>query len=670
MPLTLSKPLRIVRGKVHLNGYSPRRAGLDLDGQCRWANSGGFIHSNSPLKKPTEKLGLLRPQDVKRWTSIGTYHGPYWNDVRHGTAWKDVPALTQFLIWEQNGGGYGILLPLLSGDYVNTLQGEKNGVRLMATTGRKNRTELDPAIAYAAFGHDLYKLVDESVRAVAAHTKSFRVREEKKTPAFVDYLGWCSWDAFYSKVDERKFLSALRSFREGGIKPGFVILDDGWLDREGDLLRGFAMNGEKFPNGLAALVRQAKEEFGVAHFGIWHALNGYWGGVDPRSPLGKKYDVLKSNGAIRPWEGGTRQKLYLVDPRQASRFFTEFHNTLKAGGVDLVKVDGQSALTEFTRSHFGRVFAMRSYQQALQGSAVRHFDGALIHCMSNGLDVAYQLEQTLVWRNSDDFFPKKNSSAQQIHVHTNALNNLWTGTFALPDWDMFQSHHRTAEFHAAARALSGGPIYVCDKPGRQNFRILRRLASSDGRVWRCDRPALPAPESVFADCRTDPVLLKIHNRSGAMGLVGFFHCSEVRKRLTGSYSPADIPDLTGSHFIARRYSTGRVKEMHMDEWADVTLPRVGFEIITISPVLGGWVAPLGRLERYTGATSIGSAEIQADGNCRVMLRESGPYLFWCRKAVAVTDDQRRTIPFKYNRKTRLLTVEMKAAGMILITALG
>lgn len=488
-------------------------------------------------------------------------------------------------------------------------------------------------------------------------------------PAFVDHLGWCSWDAFYSKVDERKFLSALRSFREGGTKPGFVILDDGWLDNEGDLLRSFAMNG-KFLHGLASLVRQAKEDFGVVYFGIWHALNGYWGGVDPRSPLGKKYEVLKSTGLIRPWAGNTRNKLYLVNPQQAARFFTEFHDTLKAGGVDLVKVDGQSALTEFTRQHFGRVSAMRSYQQALQTSAVRHFDGALIHCMSNGLDVAYQLEQTLVWRNSDDFFPKKNSSAQQIHVHTNALNNLWTGTFALPDWDMFQSHHRSAEFHAAARALSGGPIYVCDKPGRQNFRILRKLASSDGRVWRCDRPALPATESVFADCRTEPVLLKIHNRSGVIGLIGLFHCSEVKKRLSGSFSPSDIPGLSGSHFITRRHSTGRVEEMHLDECAEVTLPRMGFEIVTVSPVLGGWMAPLGRLDRYTGATSIASATIEAGGKCRVTVRESGAYLFWCQQAVTVTDLRGLGVPSKYNRKTKLLTVELKTAGTILIAAVG
>ncbi len=389
-------------------------------------------------------------------------------------------------------------------------------------------------------------------------------------------------------------LSAVNSFQRGGITPGFVILDDGWLENRGDLLCSFGANWEKFPNGIAPLVRKVKETYGIKYFGIWHTLTGYWGGVDPCSALGKRYAVLKSNGTIRPWEEVTKKEcLYLIDPQEAERFFIEFHHKLKSSGVDLVKVDGQSALAEFSRPHYGRVSAMRAYQRAIQSSVERHFDGGMIHCMSNGLDVAYQLEKTLVWRNSDDFFPKRSSSWQQIHIHTNAINSLWTGTFALPDWDMFQSHHRWAEFHAAARALSGGPIYVCDKPGRQNFQVLNRLASKEGRVWRCDRPALPAPESIFADCRKESVLLKIHNRSGHAGLIGFFHCSEVRKRLQGSFSPADIHDLKGTHFIARRYSNGHIEELNVDESSTVVLPRMGFEIITLSPVLGGWLAPLG-----------------------------------------------------------------------------
>ena len=41
---------------------------------------------------------------------------------------------------------------------------------------------------------------------------------------------------------------------------------------------------------------------------------------------------------------------------------------------------------------------------------------------------------------------------------------MWFGEFIQPDWDMFQSGHRMGALHAAGRAVSGGPVYVSDKP--------------------------------------------------------------------------------------------------------------------------------------------------------------------------------------------------------------
>ncbi len=273
--------------------------------------------------------------------------------------------------------------------------------------------------------------------------------------------------------------------------------------------------------------------------------------------------------------------------------------------------------------------------------------------MSNGLDVAYQLEQTTVWRNSDDFFPRKSSSAQQTHVHTNAINNLWTGTFALPDWDMFQSHHRWAEFHASARALSGGPIYVCDKPARQNFNVLRRLASTDGAVWRCDRPALPAPESIFTDCRREKVLLKIHNRSSNVGLMGFFHCSEVRKRLSGSFSPANIPDLRGTSFITRRYSTGEISEMNVDEQAEGDVVSHGASRSSrFRPCSAAGWRRSGARNGTSARPRWGAVDESAPDVFRVPLKEEGSYLFWCGQPplVMVEGGQHRVVQISCERQ--------------------
>lgn len=68
-------------------------------------------------------------------------------------------------------------------------------------------------------------------------------------------------------------------------------------------------------------------------------------------------------------------------------------------------------------------------------------------------------KQTAVVRASDDFYPRDPVS-HTIHIAAVAYNSVFLGEFMLPDWDMFHSLHPAAEYHASARAISGGPVYV------------------------------------------------------------------------------------------------------------------------------------------------------------------------------------------------------------------
>jgi raffinose synthase len=42
----------------------------------------------------------------------------------------------------------------------------------------------------------------------------------------------------------------------------------------------------------------------------------------------------------------------------------------------------------------------------------------------------------------------------------------------------------TAEFPAAARAIGGCAVYVSDKPGNHDFKILKKLVLPNGSVLR------------------------------------------------------------------------------------------------------------------------------------------------------------------------------------------
>lgn len=88
-----------------------------------------------------------------------------------------------------------------------------------------------------------------------------------------------------------------------------------------------------------------------------------------------------------------------------------------------------------------------------------------------------QRSPRIILRNSDDFFPDEPSS-HGWHIFCNAHVSLLTQHLnAIPDWDMFQTSHEYAEFHAAARCVSGGPVSITDKPRRHSLDLIRQMTA-------------------------------------------------------------------------------------------------------------------------------------------------------------------------------------------------
>jgi hypothetical protein len=72
-----------------------------------------------------------------------------------------------------------------------------------------------------------------------------------------------------------------------------------------------------------------------------------------------------------------------------------------------------------------------------------------------------------------------------------------------PTQHRFHSKHEAAELHAAARAVSGGPVYVSDPPGSHDHGLLRKLVLPDGTLLRGQLPGRPTRDSLFADVARD-----------------------------------------------------------------------------------------------------------------------------------------------------------------------
>lgn len=83
---------------------------------------------------------------------------------------------------------------------------------------------------------------------------------------------------------------------------------------------------------------------------------------------------------------------------------------------------------------------------------------------------------------------------------------------------------KPSAMHACARAISGGPVYVSDRPEEHDPLIIRKMAFADGSVPRCLRNARPTAATLFADPQREvgiPLLLQNINPCGGK-VVGAF----------------------------------------------------------------------------------------------------------------------------------------------------
>lgn len=178
---------------------------------------------------------------------------------------------------------------------------------------------------------------------------------------------------------------------------------------------------------------------------------------------------------------------------------------------------------------------------------------------------------------------------------------------------MFQSKHPYAEMHAAARAVSGGPVYVSDKPGVHDPQLLKRLVFPDGTILRTQSPARPTVDCLFKNVMEDGVTaLKIWSRNHAGGgVVAAFNVQGaswsrrdrkyVQQLLVPPFVRAEIRPLDiGGGFISARVARNPAEEQSYIVWSshkqtlsilsqstqavDVMLGQKGWEILTIAPV--------------------------------------------------------------------------------------
>ncbi|XP_027330439.1 probable galactinol--sucrose galactosyltransferase 6 isoform X2 [Abrus precatorius] len=562
------------------------------------------VETSATASGPVEGVFLgaaLEKEDSRHVVSLGTLREVrfmacfrfklWWMAQKMGDRGRDIPLETQFLLVETKDGShldtsnnqivYTVFLPLVEGSFRACLQGNTDDhLQLCLESGDADtKASSFTHSLFISAGTDPFATIHHAFLAVRNHLNTFRLRHEKKLPGIVDFFGWCTWDAFYQEVTQEGVEAGINSLAGGRTPPKFVIIDDGWQsvgkdDKENSdsnsnsnslmRLTGIKENA-KFQSkeepqlGIKSVVDTAKQKHGVKYVYVWHAITGYWGGVRPGVKEMEEYgSVMKypsvSRGVVEnepTWKSDAMavEGLGLVNPKKVFTFYDQLHSYLASAGVDGVKVDVQCILETLGAGLGGRVELTRQYHHALDASISRNFpDNGCIACMSHNTDALYCSKQTAVVRASDDFYPRDPVS-HTIHIASVAYNSIFLGEIMLPDWDMFHSLHPAAEYHASARAISGGPLYVSDAPGKHDFQVLKKMVLPDGSVLRARLPGRPTKDCLFTDPARDGVsLLKIWNMNRYGGVLGVYNCQGAAWSATerkNAFHQTDSAPITG-----------------------------------------------------------------------------------------------------------------------------
>lgn len=642
----------------------------------------------------------------------------WWMAQRMGDKGSQVPLETQFLLVETKDGShleedsditYTIFLPLVEGSFRACLQGNVSNDNLELCIESGDVDTKTSSFSHALFitaGTDPFATIHNAFTAVRNHLNTFRLRHEKKLPGIVDYFGWCTWDAFYQDVTQEGVEDGLQSLSGGGTPPKFVIIDDGWQSVAGDLEDSSSLQrltdikeNPKFQNkenpevGIKSIVNIAKEKHGVKFVYVWHAITGYWGGVRPGLKDTEEYGSVMSYPEISKgvreneptWKTDPLavQGLGLVNPKKVFSFYDNLHKYLSRAGVDGVKVDVQCILETLGAGLGGRVEITKQYHQALDASVARNFsDNGCIACMSHNTDALYCSKQAAVVRASDDFYPRDPVS-HTIHIASVAYNSIFLGEIMQPDWDMFHSLHPAAEYHGSARAISGGPVYVSDKPGNHDFDLLKKMVLPDGSVLRARLPGRPTADCLFNDpARDGASLLKIWNMNACGGVLGVYNCqgaawcANERKNafhetdsaaLTGYVRGRDVHliseavagdgDWNGDCAFYAHHSRELVVLPH-NVAMPLTLKVLEHEVFAVAPVKvfnsGYRFAPIGLVNMFNAGGAV-EGLVYKDDAVRLEIKGCGKFGAYCsaRPTRCLLEDS--VVDFEYDNDSGLLS---------------
>ena len=597
---------------------------------------------------------IERPEKI---TAMYLYN-EWWTRPAFVDGFQEIPDFTQVAFFKYHDR-FACFVPMVGKEYKTYMvAGTETEICLEMTAWLGGQKDVDEPMYLLAEASTLTEAIHQAFMWLAAY-KGIRMRKERRIPEMFTYLGWCSWDAFYREVSEEKIGQKADELREKNVPAKWMIIDDGWLSVQDEMLYDFVPDKKKFPDGFKNMIKEIKAKGDIRWFGVWHALGGYWGGILQGSGLDDEespYLYRTVSGKIVP------------SPLTGERFYRDWYQKLRREEIDCVKVDGQSAVPYYFENSLPVSEAARGINQALESGA-SYMDGAIINCMGMAMESILARPASAVSRNSDDFVPNKEGGFAE-HLLQNAYNALYHNELYCCDWDMFWTRHEDCVKHSLLRAISGGPVYVSDKIGETNPEILKPLVYENGKILMMDRAAKPTEDCIFSDPMTSGVL-KLHNiapwgNSGKGGGIAVYNLTGSRQIFT--LSPSDIPDLKISEmYWVYNYFEKKVFSLGRNDKYEGTVAENGFCWFIVLPQ-GRNCSCLGLLNKYVGFTAIESI-YNNDNTEIIVVKESGTLGWMSEKEFRKVTANAVDVTEAVKKNDKLYTIELPDSSSKMVLTL-
>ncbi len=607
--------------------------------------------------------------DFEKGVTLWRY-GP-WNSWSRPTRIDSISQMQswdiQFFYWKYSDGIYGAAMPLSGQGYRTTLGQVEGAFGSESVSYLNNMSSNDVPQMAVGFGDDPFKLFsalyEEGLRVIG---KSGDFIKGKKFPKVFDGIGWCTWNAstYGSKLNSDLLIESAKDFAAANFPMKWFLIDDGWFNQTDGKLNTFQPDSLRFPDGFKPVIAQLRKEYHIGDVGVWHALDGYWMGINPKSPLGSEFkkDLFSWKQRSRPdIDTSALRTGSFISPGSGApdRFYEEFHRYLKSQGFTFVKVDNQLITEKMAPDNFPIFYGAEKYHRALNLSVDRNFGNALINCMDMTPDAYLNFGATAVARAEDDYWPEYDTLHSRNywlgraggHVLQAVYNSLYFSQMVYPDFDMFESINPGAPIYAILHAISNGPVYVTDKVGQHDFDVLRPLVYGDGKILRADRPLLPTEDCLFQV--DEPKLFKAFSSDGTAGLLGVWNCSDSNE-VEGSFRPSDVHSIGGDTFAVYEYFGKTLEMVDRDHPIRVSLEGYGYKLYYVVPLVNG-NAVIGLVDKYNAPAGVISARFTSK-EIRATVYEGGRLAVVCRSKPSSVKIEGRETSFGY--VNNLLTVDI------------